>query len=58
MLATLQFLANGATTIVVPLSSTQQVHVDPAPVRFQSPVSFVDPNTQEFVDGGSDEEEA
>jgi len=57
MLATLQFLANGATTIVVPLSSTQQVHVDPAPVRFQSPVSFVDPNTEEFVEGGSDEEE-
>ncbi|MEA2162146.1 MAG: hypothetical protein QOK37_273 [Thermoanaerobaculia bacterium] len=57
MLATLQFLANGRPTIVVPLSSTQEVHVNPAPIRFQSPVSFADPNTEEFVEGGSDEDE-
>ncbi|MEK6371250.1 MAG: toll/interleukin-1 receptor domain-containing protein [Acidobacteriota bacterium] len=57
MLATLQYLANGATTIVVPLSSTQRVQVDPAPIRFQSPVSFVDPNTEEFVEGGADEDD-
>lgn len=57
MLATLQHLASGQSTIVIPVSSQQNVRADAAPLRFTSPVSFADPNTEEFIEGGSSDEE-
>jgi hypothetical protein len=57
MLASLQFLAGGEPSVSLALGSGATVVLATAPLRFQSPVSFADPGTQEFIDGSSDDED-